>query len=73
MNSDYARRQHSGQWPARGRWNPVGLPESYVELLGNVAGSLTAWRDHDPPQRLDPRCDPRGRRPPRKEYRHAKG
>jgi len=59
MDSNYTPGQSPDHWPARGRWNPEALPAWYVELLGNVAGSLTAWRDHDPPQRLDPRCDPR--------------
>lgn len=61
MNADYRRRQQSDHWPQQGRWSPDGLPDWYLELLGDLAGSLTAWQ-HDPPQRLDPRCDPRHRR-----------
>jgi len=74
MNADYTPGQPPAHWPARGRWSPDGLPAWYVELLGNVAGSLTEWREHDPPQRLDPRCDPR-HRPQRtgQERRHANG
>ena len=59
MDSEYDRRQRAGQWPTRRRWNP-DVPAWYVELLGGLAADLTSWRDHDPPQRLDPRCDPRG-------------
>ena len=72
MDSDYDRRQRPHHWPARGRWNPDGLPAWYVALLGNVAGNLTGWREHDPP-RLDPRCDPRGPRGTGQERRHANG
>jgi len=60
MKSDYRRRQQAGHWPAHKRWNPAELPEWYRDLIGAVAANLTAWREHDPPQRLDPRCDPRG-------------
>jgi hypothetical protein len=61
MDADYSRRQRADQWPRRGRWNPADLPAWYRELLGDVAASLTAWRDEDrDPHRLDPRCDPRG-------------
>ena len=59
MDAEYRRGQPSGHWPTRGRWKPDGLPDWYLELLTNLAVSLTAWREHDPPQRLDPRCDPR--------------
>jgi hypothetical protein len=63
MNADYRTGQPADHWPRRGRWSPDELPGWYLELLGDLAGSLTAWRDeHDPPQRLDPRCDPRGPR-----------
>lgn len=73
MEKLYDSRQHSAQWPARGRWNPEQLPGWYLELLGGLAADLTAWRDHDPPQRLDPRCDPRCPRDrQRMERRHAK-
>lgn len=59
MDAEYRRRQRAGHWPARGRWNPDDLPQWYRELLADVAGSLTRWRDeHDPSQPLDPRCDP---------------
>lgn len=68
MESEYDRRQRSGMWPSRGRWNPDGLPDWYIETLTGLAGNLTAWRDHDPGQRLDPRCDPRC---PRHRARHA--
>lgn len=60
MNADYSRRQRAGQWPTRKPWSPSDLPDWYENILSDVAASLTAWRDHDPPQRLDPRCDPRG-------------
>jgi len=65
MDSDYRRRQSPANWPPRERWSPDGLPGWYLELLGEVSGALTAWLDHAPAQRLDPRCDPRGpvRRP----------
>ena len=59
MTAAYDRRQQTGQWPRRGRWNPDGLPTWYRDLLTDLAGDLTAWRKHDPGQRLDPRCDPR--------------
>jgi hypothetical protein len=37
------------------------LPGWYREMLGELAGKLTTWRDDDrDPHRLDPRCDPRG-------------
>jgi hypothetical protein len=60
MESDYSRRQSPDNWPPRKPWSPEGLPDWYLDLLGDVARNLTAWREHDPPQRLDPRCDPRG-------------
>ena len=59
MDSEYGRRQRPANWPQRERWSPEGLPGWYRDLLGEVARDLTAWRDHDPPQVLDPRCDPR--------------
>jgi len=59
MNTSYDRRQDAGNWPQRGRWNPADLPEWYRELLGEVAGALTAWRDDDRAAPLDPRFDPR--------------
>jgi len=59
MDADYSRRQSTGQWPRRGRWNPDELPAWYLDLIGAVAHDLMAWRLHDPGQRLDPRCDPR--------------
>ena len=59
MFQQYERRQRAGHWPTGDRWNPERLPGWYLELLGGLAADLTAWRDHDPPQRLDPRCDPR--------------
>jgi len=73
VNADYTPGQSPDHWPTRGRWNPNGLPDWYLEMLGNVAGSLTAWREHDPPQRLDPRCDPRRPQHARQERRHANG
>ena len=59
MDSNYTPGQSPDHWPARGRWNPDGLPDWYREMLCGLVGDLTAWRDHDPPQRLDPRTDPR--------------
>jgi len=59
MNSKYTPGQSPDHWPTRGRWSPADLPPWYRELLGEVSRDLTAWREHDPPQRLDPRCDPR--------------
>ena len=59
MNSNYTPGQSPSHWPTRGRWSPADLPEWYREMLGEVCRDLTAWREHDPPQRLDPRCDPR--------------
>jgi hypothetical protein len=58
MIESYDRRQRPANWPTRDRWNSERLPGWYLELLGGLAADLTAWR-HDPPQRLDPRCDPR--------------
>jgi hypothetical protein len=60
MDAGYDRRQRVGKWPVK-RWSPDGLPEWYRDLLSEVAGSLTAWREHDPGQHLDPRTDPRHR------------
>lgn len=74
MNEAYDRRQRPDNWPQRKAWNPAELPGWYLQLLGEVAGSLTAWRDHHPPQQLDPRMDPR--RPAdqsRRNRRHANG
>lgn len=74
MNEEYEPRQRPRSWPTRGRWNPAELPEWYREMLGGLAADLTAWRDRDPPQRLDPRCDPRCPRDrTREERRHANG
>jgi hypothetical protein len=58
MPEEYDPRQDAGSWPAD-RWSLDGTPVWYRELLAQMAGKLTAWREHDPPQRLDPRCDPR--------------
>lgn len=74
MTAAYEHRQRPGNWPDRKAWNPDELPHWYLQLLGEVAGSLTAWRDHDPRQHLDPRMDPR--RPAdqaRRSRRHANG
>lgn len=72
MDADYTPGQPPDHWPARGRWNPADLPHWYRELLGEVAANLTAWREHDPPQRLDPRSDPRHpRHRVHMERRHA--
>lgn len=68
MPQEYDRRQVAGKWPERERWSPDRLPGWYMELLIGLAGNLTAWRRHDPGQRLDPRCDPRC---PRHRARHA--
>ena len=74
MDAEYDRRQRSDHWPTRRRFNPDELPGWYRELLGDLAGHLTDWREHDPQQRLDPRCDPRPQpQPPRQERRHANG
>jgi hypothetical protein len=60
MTAEYDRRQTADRWPTRERWNPRELPGWYRELLGELAGSLTAWRaEHDPPRWTDARCDPR--------------
>lgn len=72
MNAEYDRRQRPGQWAKRGRWSPDGLPDWYVQVLAGLAGSLTAWREHDPGQHLDPRTDPReSRHRAPMERRHA--
>jgi hypothetical protein len=74
MDAEYDRRQRSDHWPTRRRLNPDELPGWYRELLGDLAGHLTDWREHDPQQRLDPRFDPRPQpQPPRQERRHANG
>lgn len=73
MSADYDRRQRDGKWPTRGRWNPDGLPDWYIELIGGLARELTAWREHDPGQHLDPRTDPRWPPRSRMERRHANG
>ena len=70
MDADYTRCQRKAEWPSRGRWNPAGLPDWYVDLVARLAGNLTAWRDHDPGQYLDPRTDPRHEQ--WKEPHHAK-
>lgn len=72
MDAEYDRRQRPGQWANRGRWSPDGLPDWYVQMLAGLAGSLTAWREHDPGQHLDPRTDPReSRHRAPMERRHA--
>lgn len=72
MNADYDHRQRPGNWPQR--WTSNGLPDWYVELLVGVAGRLTAWREHDPGQHLDPRCDPRcPQRRVERRHDHASG
>lgn len=74
MPQEYDRRQVAGKWPDRQRWTPEGLPDWYMELIRGLAGDLTAWREHDPGQHLDPRTDPRRPcHPPRMERRHANG
>jgi hypothetical protein len=63
MTQLYEHRQHADNWPRRGRWNPADLPDWYLELLSEIVGKATAWRDeHDPGQQLDPRTDPRAQR-----------
>jgi len=69
MDAEYDRRQRAGK-PAS-RWSLDGTPEWYRELLGELAGKLTAWREHDPGQHLDPRTDPRD--PSRRALRLAAG
>jgi len=71
MDADYARRQRADKWPVE-RWSLDGTPSWYRELLADMAGKLTAWRQHDPGQHLDPRADPRRRRIGM-ERRHAQG
>lgn len=72
MDAEYDRRQRAGQWPSH--WSLDGTPEWYRELLAEMTGKLTAWREHDPGQHLDPRTDPRGvRQRSRMERRHADG
>jgi hypothetical protein len=72
MTQQYDRRQYGDEWPRRGRFNPADLPPWYREMLGEIAGKLTAWRDDDrDPHWLDPRRDPRGR--PQQERCHANG
>ena len=68
MHADYERRQADRRHRAGERWSPAGLPGWYVEVLTGAARNLTSWREHDPGQRLDPRCDPRS---PRHRARHA--
>ena len=73
MDAEYDRRQRYDQWPVQ-RWSLDGTPEWYRDLLKAIAGNLTAWRQHDPGQCLDPRTDPRIRRDrARMERRHAQG
>lgn len=72
MDAEYDRRQRPDKWLTSGRWSPDGLPDWYVEMLTGLARGLTAWRNHDPGQHLDPRMDPRGaRHRARMESRHA--
>jgi hypothetical protein len=75
MDAEYRSGQPADHWPRRGRWNPDELPGWYREMLGELAGKLTTWREDDrDPHRLDPRCDPRPQpHPPRQERRHANG
>lgn len=71
MDADYARRQRADKWPVE-RWSLDGTPEWYRQLLGELTGKLTAWRQHDPGQHFDPRTDPRGtRHRARRQGRHA--
>jgi hypothetical protein len=70
MDAGYDRRQHADKW-RDGRWSLDGTPDWYRELLAEMTGKLTAWREHDPGQQLDPRMDPRDRRHSRTESRHA--
>jgi hypothetical protein len=73
MGTGYRSGQPADHWPARGRWNPADLPGWYREMLGDLAGKLTAWREDDrDPHRLDPRCDPRGPRRQPSERRAAR-
>jgi hypothetical protein len=59
MNADYSRRQRPANWPTHHDGEPDPAVRDYLELVASLAANLTAWREHDPPQRLDPRCDPR--------------
>lgn len=59
MNEDYRRRQRPGNWPRCPDCEPDAVVRDYLGLLADLARDLTAWRDHDPAHRLDPRCDPR--------------
>jgi hypothetical protein len=71
MDAEYDRRQRHDQWQIE-RWSLDGTPQWYGELLAEMAGKLTAWREHDPSQHLDPRTDPRlTTRGTRMERRHA--
>jgi len=71
MDAEYDRRQHAGKSRSN-RWSLDGTPEWYRDLLVEMTGSLTSWREHDPGQHLDPRMDPRepGHRA-RRQGRHA--
>ncbi len=72
LESVYDRRQASGNWPRRGRWNPDELPPWYRELLGDVCASLTAWRQGEPGNGFPASCDPRRERHGRsRRDRHA--
>jgi hypothetical protein len=73
MDAEYDRRQRPDKWPVE-RWSLDGTPQWYRDLLAEMAGKLTAWRDRDPGQHLDPRSDPRSpRRQSGMERRHANG
>jgi hypothetical protein len=58
-SSVYDRRQQGGNWPPRGRWNPDDLPGWYLELLGELCGSLTRWRNPEAGREFPASCDPR--------------
>lgn len=71
MDAEYDRCQRADKWPVE-RWSLDGTPEWYRQLLGELAGKLTEWRQHDPGQHLDPRTDPRGtQHRARRQGRHA--
>jgi hypothetical protein len=69
MDGDYSRRQRPANWPRHPDGEPNPAVRDYLELVASLAANLTAWREHDPPQRLDPRCDPRGPRGQQAERR----
>jgi hypothetical protein len=61
MSADYRSGQPADNWPRRRHWNPDDLPGWYREMLGDLADTLTTWRDAaGHPHWFDPRCDPRG-------------